>query len=221
MRILLLEDEFSYRESIKELLVEEGYEVDDFEDGESALDAIFSKTYHLLLLDIRVPKMDGYELLKIVKEHKVDVPTIFITSLTDINNLSLGYELGCNDYIRKPFSLKELKYRVKQAISSYHFRSNLEQIELSFGYSYALDERKIYREDSEIVLSETEKNLLFFLVKNLDVFVSVESLREYVWEGKYVGENDIRMAIKKLRDKTSKELIENRKGVGYRVLKKQ
>jgi len=106
MKILLLEDDYTYKESIKELLEEMGYSVDDFDDGEKALDALFETSYQLALLDIRVPNLDGYEILKQIRKAKLDLPIIFITSLTDINNLSLGYELGCNDYIRKPFSLK-------------------------------------------------------------------------------------------------------------------
>ncbi len=220
MRILLLEDDFSYKESIKETLEEEGYEVDDFDDGEAALDAAFSKTYHLFLLDVRVPKIDGYEILKHIKEHNLDAPVIFITSLTDINNLSLGYELGCNDYIRKPFSLKELKYRVKAAINTYHLRESIHSIELGFNFSYDPNTRKLFKNGAVIPLSEKESALLFCLIKNDNAYVNVEQLREYVWEGKYVGWGDIRMAVKKLRDKTDKNLIINQKGIGYKIVKK-
>ena len=86
MKILLLEDDYTYKESIKELLEEMGYAVDDFDDGEKALDALFETSYQLALLDIRVPTMDGYEILKEIRKAKLDLPIIFITSLTDINN---------------------------------------------------------------------------------------------------------------------------------------
>lgn len=219
MKILLLEDDYTYKESIKELLEEMGYEVDDFDDGEAALDALFDKSYQLALLDIRVPSIDGYEILKEVRKAKRDLPIILITSLTDINNLSLGYELGCNDYIRKPFSLKELRYRVSQTINSYHLHTTLTKIALPFGFDYAIEEEHLYKESVKIPLSSYEKKLLFLLVKNRGQFISTELIRDYVWENKPVGDNDIRMLIKKLRNKTHKDFIQTAKGIGYTIEK--
>src|SRR5660398_176469 len=100
MKILLLEDDFSYRISIKEYLEYLNFEIDDFDNGQDAQDAIFENRYDLLLMDVRVPKISGYEIVKTVRENDIDVPIILVTSLTDINDLSTGYEIGCNDYIR-------------------------------------------------------------------------------------------------------------------------
>lgn len=219
MKILLLEDDHTYNESIKESLEEMGYTVDAFEDGLSALDALFEKHYHLALLDIRVPQMDGYAILKEIRKAKLDLPIIFITSLTDINNLSLGYELGCNDYLRKPFSLKELQYRVSQTLKSYHLHTTLDVIPLTHGFSYHSDDQSLWCETMQVQLSNYERKLLFVLVKNRGNFISTELIHEYVWEGKEVGENDIRMLIKKLRDKTDKDFIITAKGIGYKIEK--
>ena len=219
MKILLLEDDHTYNESIKESLEEMGYTVDAFEDGLSALDALFEKHYHLALLDIRVPQMDGYAILKEIRKAKLDLPIIFITSLTDINNLSLGYELGCNDYLRKPFSLKELQYRVSQTLKSYHLHTTLDVIPLTHSFSYHSDDQSLWCETMQVQLSNYERKLLFVLVKNRGNFISTELIHEYVWEGKEVGENDIRMLIKKLRDKTDKDFIITAKGIGYKIEK--
>ena len=219
MKILLLEDDYTYNESIKESLEEMSYEVDAFDDGLLALDALFDKQYHLALLDIRVPHMDGYEILKEIRKAKLDLPIIFITSLTDINNLSLGYELGCNDYLRKPFSLKELQYRVSQTLKSYHFHSTLDVISLPCSFSYHSDDQSLWFENMQVNLSKYEQKLLFLLVKNRGNFISTELIHEYVWEGKEVGDNDIRMLIKKLRDKTDKDFIITAKGIGYKIEK--
>ena len=108
MKILLLEDDYLYKVTIQDFLDSNGYQVDDYDDGLEALDAIYSNTYALLLLDIRVPSMDGYEILKDIRSNGIQTPVIILTSLTDIQNLSLGYELGCSDYLRKSFELKEL-----------------------------------------------------------------------------------------------------------------
>lgn len=118
MKILLMEDDYNYNESIKEYLESLGYEVDAFFDGESALDAIMQKPYYLLLLDVKVPKLNGHELIRYVKEAHITTPIIIITSLTDINSIAIGYELGCNDYLKKPFELKELELRVKELIKN-------------------------------------------------------------------------------------------------------
>lgn len=219
MKILLLEDDYTYKESIQDSLEEMGYSVDAYDDGEKALDALFEKHYHLALLDIRVPGMDGYEILKEIRKAKLDVPIIFITSLTDINNLSLGYELGCNDYLRKPFSLKELQYRVNQTLKSYHFHTNLDVIPLSHGFSYHNHDQSLWFDTVQVPLSNHERKLLFVLVKNRGYFISAELIHDAVWEGKEIGENDIRMLIKKLRDKTDKDFIITAKGIGYKIEK--
>jgi len=219
MKILLLEDDYTYQESIQDSLEEMGYTVDAYEDGQKALDALFERHYHLALLDIRVPHVNGYEILKEIRQSKLDLPIIFITSLTDINNLSLGYELGCNDYIRKPFSLKELQYRVSQAINTYHMRTTLEGIELAQGFSYHIEDHTLWCGSIQIILSNNETKLLFLLVKNRGNFVSTERIHAYIWEGKEIGDNDIRMLIKKVRDKTNKELIITAKGIGYKIEK--
>ena len=123
MKILLLEDDYLYKVSIKEFLQELDFIVDDFENGDEALDAIFSNSYDLLLLDIRVPGMDGFTLLETIRKEELNTPIIILTSLTDITNLSRGYDLGCNDYIRKPFDLIELKFRIEQLIKNSCFKT--------------------------------------------------------------------------------------------------
>ena len=97
MKILLLEDDYLYKVSIKEFLQELDFIVDDFENGDEALDAVFTNSYDLLLLDIRVPGMDGFTLVETIRKEELNTPIIILTSLTDISNLSHGYELGCND----------------------------------------------------------------------------------------------------------------------------
>lgn len=220
MRVLLLEDDYNYKESIKELLLALGYEVDDFLHGDEALEAAFHRPYDLLLLDIRVPGADGYEIAKEVRAYGLNVPIIFITSLTDVEDLSRGYEVGCNDYIRKPFSLKELEYRLKEAIRSYHFHAVSERLELGEGFSFEVSTGALYQGNREVILSEKEGRLVRWLVKNLDTFIDVDTIREYAWEGKEVGDNDIRMVVKNIRAKTSREFIQSQRGRGYKIAKR-
>lgn len=217
MRILLLEDDFEYRQSIKEYLESLDYKIDDFDNGESALDAIYEKNYHLLILDIRVPKISGYELVKQLRQDNNNIPVIYITSLTDINNLSLGYELGCNDYIKKPFSPKELKYRIEQLLKLFYSKDNQELIPLNNDFSYNLLSDELFKNNQVIHLTKKEKELLFCLIHHKNLFVSIDQLRSEVWEDKYINESDIRIIIKKIRDKTTKEFIVNQRGLGYKL----
>ncbi len=101
MKILLLEDEYSLRKSVKELLEDCQYMVYDFANGKDALDSIGVSSYDLLLLDVNVPGINGFELANMVQKQNIVVPIIFMTSLTEIDNLERGYEIGCCDYIKK------------------------------------------------------------------------------------------------------------------------
>lgn len=221
MKILLLEDEIDYKETIHEFLDTLGYEVESFENGENAFNAIHFHNYQLLLLDIRVPGMDGYEIVKTMRESGDETPVIFMTSLTDIDNLSIGYELGCNDYIRKPFAAQELRYRIEHVIKLFYFHSNRETIKLEDSYSYDLKTGTLMYQEKAVQLTSKEQKVWDYLMTHIGTFVPTQQLWEDVWECKMVTQADIRMCIKKIRDKTSCNLISNQKGLGYRIDKKR
>ncbi|QEZ89438.1 response regulator transcription factor [Aliarcobacter cibarius] len=218
IKILLLEDDFLYKESIKEFLEELDFVVDDFDNGEDALNAIFETKYDLLLLDIRVPKIDGFSLVKYVRESNIDTPIIILTSLTDIKDLSHGYTLGCNDYIRKPFDMIELKHRIEQQIKNY-FQSNEDCITLQFGYKFNIKKMVLSVDNVIVELSQKELELVAFLVQNRGFFVSIESLHENVWENKEISYADIRMCIKRVREKTNNNFIVTKRFLGYKIEK--
>ena len=221
MKILLLEDDVSYKETIHEYLESLGYKVESFENGDEVVDALYFKKYHLLLLDIRVPGKSGYEIVKILREQKDETPVIFMTSLTDIDNLSIGYELGCNDYIRKPFAARELKYRVEQVLKLFYLHSNEEEVPLNDEYSYNLTQGKLLQKGEAIVVTPKEQKVLEYLITHLGEYISTKQLWEDVWEEKMVTEADIRMCIKKIRDKTDATFIVNKKGFGYKIDRKR
>ena len=221
MKILLLEDDVSYKETIQEYLESLGYKVESFENGDEVVDALYFKKYHLLLLDIRVPGKSGYDIVKMLRENKDETPVIFITSLTDIDNLSIGYELGCNDYIRKPFAAQELKYRVEQVLKLFYLHSNEEELALNNEYSYNLTQSKLFHKGEMVAVTPKEQKVLEYLITNLDEYVSTKQLWEDVWEEKMVTESDIRMCIKKIRDKTDASFIVSKKGFGYKIDRKR
>jgi len=219
MKILLLEDDYSYRNSIKDYLLSLNFEVEDFENGRKAMDAILNNFYDLLLLDVRVPELSGYEIIKIVRENEIEVPIILVTSLTDIEDLSTGYEIGCNDYIRKPFILKELKYRINQTINSFHFKTNQSKIKLQDDFIFDLDTYELIKDDKVIPITHIEQKIIIYLIKKAGVFASTQSMIDSIWYDDFISDADLRMHIKRIRDKSSKNLILNSRGLGYKIEK--
>ncbi|MEA1892772.1 MAG: response regulator, partial [Campylobacterota bacterium] len=112
MKILLLEDEVMLNESIYEYLDSIGHQIDSFLDGMQAFEAMKESSYDLLILDINVPNLDGLSFLERVHKLKIHTPTIYISALVDIEDISCAYDLGCYDYLKKPFHLKELSLRI-------------------------------------------------------------------------------------------------------------
>ncbi|PHQ55953.1 MAG: two-component system response regulator [Sulfurimonas sp.] len=213
MRILLLEDEYSLRISIEEFLEDLGYEVDGFMDGLEAYDAIYDKSYDLLLLDVNVPSLTGFELLKRLRIDDITVPAIFLTSMTDVNDLKEGYKRGCCDYMRKPFDLMELELRIDQALASY-LNNDGNIIDLGDSLTYDLKRSKLLLGEKEIVLRKTEKDMLEVLIKNKNAIVSTEMFQDEVW-GDYVEPATIRVQLNNLKKKLPNAIIQNRRGLGY------
>ena len=214
MKILLLEDEYPLRISVEEFLNDLEYQVDSFGTSEEAFDAIFSKQYDLLLLDVKVPGKTGFELLKELREEGVKVPAIFITSMTMTADMAKGYESGCCDYIKKPFDLLELQLRIQQALKHYYYKDKEELIELKCGYTYDTKNFCLMQGDEKVQLSKTEKEIVDLLIKNLGSVVSIETFQDVIW-GEYVDPANIRVQINKLRKKVDENFIKNIRGVGY------
>ncbi|UPT77965.1 response regulator transcription factor [Sulfurovum sp. XGS-02] len=217
MKILILEDERILALSMSEFLEESGYEVECFTDSDAAYDAIYENVYDLLLLDVKVPgEKSGFEMLEELREDGNVTPAIFITSLTDIDDLSRGYECGACDYIRKPFDLAELKLRVEQVMKVQCFASSEESIALPSGYSYDLKKMKLTFNGETVQLAKTEAKILELLIKKRGSVVSCEMFWEEVW-GEWVDPANIRVQVGSLRKKLEKDFIKNVRGVGYSI----
>jgi len=213
MKILLLEDEYSLRISIEEFLLDIGYKVDGFMDGQEAYDAVYDTSYDLLLLDVNVPTLTGFELLQRLRRDDIRIPAIFLTSMTDVNDLKEGYKRGCCDYMRKPFDLMELELRIDQALATY-LKNDGSIIGLGDELTYDLKRSQLMDGDKEIVLRKTEKDILEVLIKNKNAIVSTEMFQDEVW-GDYVEPATIRVQLNNLKKKLPSALIQNRRGLGY------
>jgi len=213
MKILLLEDEYTLRISIEEFLTDLGYRVDGFSDGLVAYEEVYSVSYDLLLLDINVPSLSGYELLKKLRKDDVTIPAIFLTSMTDICDLKKGYKIGCCDYIRKPFDLEELEVRIDQALASY-LENDGSLVQLPCNITYDLKKSKVMLDSEEIILRKIEKDILEVLIKHKNSIVSTEMLQDEIW-GEYVEPATIRVQLNNLKKKLPESIIQNRRGLGY------
>lgn len=217
MKILILEDESILAISMQEFLEDSGYEVNCFSSSDEAYDAIYDTVYDLLLLDVKVlGKKSGFEMLSMLRKEGVTVPAIFITSLTDIDDLSHGYECGACDYIRKPFDLAELKLRMEQVVKSYCFSSSEDSIVLPSGYSYDIKKMKLTFENENITLAKTEAKILELLIKQRGNIVSYEMFWEEIW-GEWIDPTNIRVQVGSLRKKLKQDFIKNIRGVGYSI----
>ena len=217
MKILILEDESMLALSMQEFLEDSGYEVECFTHSEDAHDAVYDTVYDLLLLDVKVMgEKNGFEILKMMRKEGITVPAIFITSLTDIDDLSRGYECGACDYIRKPFDLAELKLRVEQVIKLHCFSSADEDISLPHNYTYNVKNMKLSTGEENILLAKTEAKILELLIKQRGNVVSYEMFWEEVW-GEWVDSSNIRVQVGTLRKKLKNDFIKNVRGVGYSI----
>ena len=213
MKILLLEDDVILQEIIEEFLVEQGHDVTSFYDGEKALDDIGDHFYDLLLLDVNVPSIDGFEILSYLRDIGNTVPAIYITSLSGIDDLKKGFEIGADDYLKKPFDLEELQARIEHIARVYHLADELTFDRIRFNPKL----HKIFDDDKEIDIRQKESAVLEYFIRNQSRIISCDELIENLWSNDNTPTHaTIRTYIKNLRKLFDKEYIENIKGEGYR-----
>jgi len=213
MKVLLLEDEYMLRVSITEFLEEMGFEVAGYSNGEKAYDAIYETHFDLYLLDVNVPGIDGFSLLRTLRKEGNKTPAIFLTSMVNVSDLQEGYKSGCCDYIRKPFDLTELQIRIMHALKS-HYHDGENQIDFGEGLVYDTEQFALSQNGNSIPLSKTEKEIFGVLLKHRNQIVSVEMFQDEIW-GEYVDPANIRVQINNLRKKLPADIIQNRRGLGY------
>lgn len=215
MKILLLEDDYSYRKTIAEYLQSLGYEVDEASNGLEASDKIKDHFYHLLILDIKVPEISGHEVMKYAKSLNLNTPIMIMTSLIDIDDMEIGYSLGCNEYLKKPFDIAELKFRVNELMRKYYLKDDKNIIKIDDEFFYNSSSKNIKFGEEIINLSQKENEILDYLLLKKDSFVSID---EMISELSNSYESvDIRMHIMKIRQKTSKNFILSKRGLGYKI----
>lgn len=210
MKILLLEDNERLCRVIKSALEKEGYTVDVFMDGEEALE-VLNHGYHCFIFDINVPSMDGISLLEVLRLYHQDIPALIISSNHELEKIQASYELGCDDYLKKPFFIYELVQKVKKLC-----QKPSQTIELWDGFTYNYIHYKLFNpQNEEIKLAKKEILFLNLFIKNKNRVVNFSDFEEYVWEGEETSIENMRALIKRLRRKLPEGAIEIIKEVGY------
>jgi DNA-binding response OmpR family regulator len=220
-KLLLLEDDIALNETIVDYFENLGFSVSAVYDGNSALDAIYENNFDLLLLDVNVPDINGFEILKSIREQDIATPAIFITSLNSMVDLEKGYDSGCDDYIRKPFALKELKLRVQNILKREFFHNDSNKIEIDANIYYDSENNLLNVNGQEVQLKNKDAKLLKLFLQNKNKLVTHETIYATLWEyGEDISESALRTYVKNLRKHLGKEKIVSIKKLGYRFTTK-
>jgi len=216
--ILLLEDDIQLSDTIKQFLELKGYEVHTAYDGLEAEEIAYEKHLDLMLLDVKVPHINGFDFLKQLRQEGKEIPAIFITSLNSVEDVEKGFALGCDDYIRKPFALKELLVRVESLLKR-SFGTHEERIVLGDGLFFDIKELTLTQDGKKIGLKTKEIKLLSLFLQHADTLLEYKTINEALWEyDEKPSAGALRTYIKRLRAAIGKEKIETVKNIGYRFV---
>ena len=216
MKILLLEDDVILNEIIEEFLLSLNYDVITAFDGNIAEELIYEESFDLLLFDVNIPNITGFELLKNIRQNNINIPIIFITSRHTADDVKIGFNSGCDDYIKKPFELSELQLRIEN-IKRLRQIDNHGQIKIDNNTFYNYEKKVIIRNNEEFNLSKIESKILEYFLKNKNKTISIDEISVNNWLYDEMPESTtIRTYIKNLRKKLNDETITTLKGIGYR-----
>lgn len=220
MDIFLLEDDNAIGIGLSYSLKNEGYSVTIAKTVEEALEIIRNKTFTLYILDLTLPDGSGYDVCTQIKKQG-DLPVIFLTAYDDEVNVIMGLELGADDYISKPFRVKELLARIKTVLRRYNKDTADGMINIG-NIRINTNEAKVYKDSKEVILTAMEYRLLLIFINNRGIVLSRQKLLEDIWDvaGDFVNDNTLTVYIKRLRDKIEEDpaspiIIKTVRGLGY------
>jgi len=218
-KILLLEDDTTLNETVTEFLEENGYEIVSVYDGFEAQDRLYETKFDLLLLDINVPGIDGLKLLKESRAEGVVAPAIYITSMDSVDDLERGFASGCDDYIRKPFALKELLIRVETLLRRGFFHAVEEHIVIDGKIAYDTKNGELIIDGKTVTLGNKESRLMKLFMKHQGEVLSHERIYKHLWDyEEEPSDSALRTYIKNLRKIVGKEKIVSIKKQGYKFV---
>ncbi len=216
-KIFLLEDDINLSETIVEFLQSAGYSVTPAYDGDEAEEVIYENRYDLYLLDVNVPGINGFDLLKKVRENDDNIPALFVTSLNSMDDLETGYKSGCDDYLRKPFELKELLLRIQTLLKREFLHTNKELIQISKDIEYNMLTNELIVSKKVVRIQNKEALLLKLFLQKKGEIISHDVIYDTLWNYDEVNsDTTLRTYIKNLRKIIGKEKIVSIKKLGYK-----
>ncbi len=223
MKIILVEDDKTIANGLEYSLNLEGFSVVLCSNVKSALDYISKEQFDLAILDLSLPDGSGYDICKKIKE-SYDIPVIFLTACDDEVNVVMGLDMGADDYITKPFRIRELLSRINSVLRRYNKLDNSKTIFNYGDISINTTSAKVYKNKQEVFLTALEYKLLLVLINNKGIALSRNQLLEGIWDvaGDFVNDNTLTVYIKRLREKLEDDLqnpkfIKTIRGIGYKV----
>lgn len=215
-KLLLLEDDITLSETVIDYFEEQGFDIVPAYDGLEAIELIYENSFDLLLLDVNVPEVNGFEVLERIRKDENNIPAIFITSLNSMDSLEQGFNCGCDDYIRKPFELKELLLRV-QTIIKREYSNKSDIIKISDNIHFDLTSNELKKDEQNMKLNLKELKLLKLFLQNPNELLVHDRIYDNVWDyGEEYSDNSLRTYIKNLRKILGKDKIVSLKKLGYR-----
>jgi len=218
MRLLVVEDEKKLNDLITKKLEKEYYGVDSCFDGEEAVRYVEGTEYDAIILDIMLPKLDGFEVIKRIRAKKNKVPILLLTARDNIDDKVKGLDYGADDYLVKPFIFEELMARIRVLLR--RNSGNADNVITIANLKVDLDAKTVFRDDLLIKLSGREYSILEYLIRNKGKILSRERIEDHIWNYDYEGGTNvidvyIRYLRKKIDDSYTPKLIHTVRGLGY------
>lgn len=218
MRLLVVEDEKKLNDLITKKLEKEYYGVDSCFDGEEAVRYVEGTEYDAVILDIMLPKLDGFEVIKRIRAKKNKVPILLLTARDNIDDKVKGLDYGADDYLVKPFIFEELMARIRVLLR--RNSGNADNVITIANLKVDLDAKTVFRDDVLIKLSGREYSILEYLIRNKGKILPRERIEDHIWNYEYEGGTNvidvyIRYLRKKIDDGYTPKLIHTVRGLGY------
>lgn len=212
MKILLLEDDIQLNFAISTYLKTKGYIVETFDEEYELFSALEYNSYDLFIFDINLSTMNGLDILFHIRKTNILTPIIIITASLEINNLTKAYNYGCNEYIKKPFHLKELDVRMHKLL-----KNDFESLIIKESLIYIKDSQEISFENQTIKLRKKELRFIELLCLKINKLVTYDEIIDYVWENEIKEDYPIRQLVNNIRRKIPLDFIITVFGLGYKI----
>ena len=213
LNIIIIEDDIQLNLVTSEYFKMKGFSTTSIYDGINAIDEIDkNEKVDLYVIDINLPSYNGIELLQYIRKTDIDTPIIIVTASLEIQNFVEAFDSGCNEYIKKPFHIKELEIRVNKLLNI-----NTNALNFCTDYSYNLNTKTLQYKEEKLLLRNKEQRLIEILLQNINKVVPIDVICDYVWEGDIRENYPLRQLLAELRKKLPYDIIQTKSRQGYLI----